>query len=64
MFVGINSKLSDTEECKSDMEDRIVHFPGGPVVKTLHFHCRGHRFDPWSGNYDPTCWVAWPKINK
>ena len=22
-------------------------FPGGPVVKTLCFHCRG--FDPWSG---------------
>ena len=25
-------------------------FPGGPVVKTLGFHCRGHRFNPWSGN--------------
>ena len=25
-------------------------FSGGPVVKTLRFHCRGHRFDPWSGN--------------
>ena len=24
--------------------------PGGPAVKTLHFHCRGHGFDPWSGN--------------
>ena len=24
--------------------------PGGPVVKTLGFHLRGHRFDPWSGN--------------
>ena len=21
-------------------------FPGGPVVKILRFHCRGHRFDP------------------
>ena len=21
-------------------------FPGGPVVKTLHFHCRWHGFDP------------------
>ena len=21
------------------------HFPGGPVAKTLHFHCRGRRFD-------------------
>ena len=25
-------------------------FPGGPVLRTLHFHCRGHGFDPWSGN--------------
>ena len=21
-----------------------------PEVKTPRFHCRGHRFDPWSGN--------------
>ena len=33
-------------------------FPGSPVVKTLHFQCRGHRFDPWSGNNDPTCHQA------
>ena len=25
-------------------------FPGGPVIKTLCFQCRGRRFDPWSGN--------------
>ena len=25
-------------------------FPGSPVVKTLCFHYRKHRFDPWSGN--------------
>ena len=25
-------------------------FPGGPVVKIMHFQCRGHRFNPWSGN--------------
>ena len=25
-------------------------FSGGPVVKTLRFHCRGHRFDPWLEN--------------
>ena len=25
-------------------------FPSGPVVKTLHFQCRGCGFDPWSGN--------------
>ena len=26
-------------------------FPGGPVIKTLHFQCRGHGFDPWSGKF-------------
>ena len=25
-------------------------FHGGQVVKTLHFHCREHGFNPWSGN--------------
>ena len=25
-------------------------FPGGPVVKTPHFQCRGCEFDPWSEN--------------
>ena len=24
-------------------------FPGGPVVKALHFQCRGYRFNSWSG---------------
>ena len=42
---------------------RFRNFPGGLVVMTLHFHCRGHRFDPWSGNQDPTCLEVWP-INK
>ena len=31
-------------------QKRAREFPGGPVVKTLHFHCRGHRFNLWSGN--------------
>ena len=31
-------------------EEQVWDFPGGPVVKALHFQCRGHRFDPWSGN--------------
>ena len=24
-------------------------FPGNTMVRATHFHCRGHRFDPWSG---------------
>ena len=30
--------------------ETFQHFPGGPVVKNPCFHCRGHGFDPWSGN--------------
>ena len=29
------------------MNNKWMDFPGGPVVKTLHFHCRGHGSDPW-----------------
>ena len=25
-------------------------FPGGPVVRSRHFPCRGPGFNPWSGN--------------
>ena len=28
----------------------IWEFPGGPVVRTLGFHCQGCGFNPWSGN--------------
>ena len=37
------------------------NFPGGPVIKTLRFQCRGRRFDPWSENEDPTWCAAEPK---
>ena len=32
-------------------------FTGCPGVKTLCFHCRGHRFDPWSASVgkESTC---------
>ena len=36
-------------------------FPGGPVVKTPHFHCGRHGFNPGSGNQDPACLMVWPK---
>ena len=29
-------------------------FSVSPVLKILHFPCRWHRFNPWSGNWDPT----------
>ena len=33
-------------------------FPGCPVVRTLPFHCRGHRFDRWWGNQGPASHTA------
>ena len=35
------------------------NFPGGPEVKTLHFHCREHRTDPRWETKMPQ--AAWPK---
>ena len=29
---------------------RMRDFPGSPVVKSPSSHCRGHGFEPWSGN--------------
>ena len=28
-----------------------MDFRGGPVAKTLHFHCRGYGFSPWSRQF-------------
>ena len=35
----------------SDMVFKVTSwdFPGGPEIKTLHFHCRRCGFDPWVG---------------
>ena len=32
-----------------DITAGLGDFPGGPVVKTLRFHCRWHKFNPWPG---------------
>ena len=39
-------------------------FPGGSVVRTLHFYCWGHRFNPFSGNLNPACHRVLPKKKK
>ena len=38
------------EDCGKRRVRRAGDFPGGPVVKTLHFHCRGHGSNPWWEN--------------
>ena len=39
--------------------DSVGDFPGGSVVRALCFHYRGHRFNPWLGNF-----AAQPKGGK
>ena len=36
--------------CLMDKDEDPRDLPGGPVVKTVCFHCKGHRINPWSGN--------------
>ena len=48
-------------QCCYDAPAREASLPGCPVAKSLHFRCRGCKFDPWSGSYGPTCHVLWPK---
>ena len=46
---------------KRNTKALIWEFPGCPMVRTLSFHYREHRFYPWSGNQDPACQVVRPK---
>ena len=45
---------------------QLGEFPGGPVVGTPHFHCRGPGFDPWWEKLRShmLCGMAWPKKKK
>ena len=51
---------------KGIQEIYLREFPGSPVAiaRTLCFHCRGHGFEPWSGNSDPASHVAKKKKKK
>ena len=42
-----HAKIMDVND---SLKWRNREFPGSPVVRTLRFHCKGHGFDPWSGN--------------
>ena len=33
-------------------------FPGGPVIKTLHFQCRGYRFNSWGTKILLAMWYS------
>ena len=42
------SKLNNNEAAIRRIQ-RVREIPGGPVVRTPHFQCKGHRFDRWLG---------------
>ena len=50
--------LARPQDVKTSKIQKKRDFPGGPVVKTLRPHCRGHRFNPWLGNEEPACRMA------
>ena len=58
-------RILDIQQESTDFlksKDRNGGFHGGPMVKTPHFPCKGHKFDPWLGNLNPTCCTAKKKI--
>ena len=46
----INYTSIKTLKNKNVFKKKCRDFPGGPVVGTPCFHCRGRGFKPWSGN--------------
>ena len=44
------SRISSKKKKKEFLHGNL---PGGPVVKTPHFHCRGLGFDPGQGTKIP-----------
>ena len=55
VLIQLNSKKKLIKKWAEELDifPKKTHrdFPGGPVVKTLCFQCRGPGFDPWSGNW-------------
>ena len=60
-WLVVSPQLSSNIQCSSFDGSLVVFisvkmssldFSVGPVVRTLCFHCRGHRLDLWLGNWD------------
>ena len=45
-----NSVRCSGERLELETQIYASESPGGPVVRTPRFHCRGHGLDPWSEN--------------
>ena len=48
-----NKKKIQTNQFKKKKVGRIQDFPGSPVAKTRHFHCRGYSSIPGQGTEIP-----------
>ena len=57
----LHAVSQDGRNLLNNLDKKIWDFPDSPVVKTPHSQCRGHEFDPWSENQDPTCHALQPK---
>ena len=62
LFMNEQSELF--HKCFMKCKIKSGDFPGGPAIKTLHFHLRGCGFNPRSGNSDPTYRLMRPKLIK
>ena len=51
--MGLAEFEGEGVKCPTPLKVQVGDFSGGLVAKTLSSQCRGHRFDPWSGNYIP-----------
>ena len=51
VFSRGTTRISGSLSCGARVKDsELWDFPGGPVVRTPHCHCRAYQFDSWSGN--------------
>ena len=49
-FLSVKNKIKIKRFLKERMTETSA---GGPVVKSPHFFCKEHEFNPWLGNKDP-----------
>ena len=56
------TQLSDWTELNNNVmwgsQPKMAQLGTSLAVQWLRLQCRVHRFDPWSGNWDPTCCTA------
>ena len=58
-YLRLKKGMNDVCRTGKPLQNCGWGLPHGPVVKTLSFQHKGYRFNPWLGNWDPTCHVAW-----